>query len=201
MKLSKELIEVLIEEARKLLEELPEFYQYHDLSHTVRVVNASMEIAEHSAVDDYERDLLRLAAWYHDIGYAISLSNHEMTGAAVLCSILSNYNIEERTILLISDLILSTRINQTPVNELEKILCDADNVHLSYNDYSRFSDSLKKELSLLGNSQPSNEDWNEANIHYFENHQYYTDYARLYFGKGKMRNFEILTKTSSLVNS
>ena len=192
MKLKKELIDLLIEEAKHCLRKLPSGYQYHNLDHTKRVMKTSIVIAGISGYSQEEIELLRLIAWYHDIGYIRSNNNHEEVGISILMRRLAKHAVDPQIKFLIADAIRSTKIDQEPLNELGKILCDADTVHLSYPNYSKYADSLREELSFSMNTYLSPDEWRLNNIDFFKQHQYYTDFAKDNFEDGKMRNLEAL---------
>ena len=50
---------------------------YHDLVHTVDVVNSIEEIAAATELTDNETEIVLLAAWFHDLGYTRSREKHE----------------------------------------------------------------------------------------------------------------------------
>ena len=57
--------------------QLPSLFVYHNLQHTEDVAGAAGEIAENSGLDQVKREMLLIAAWFHDTGYIESIENHE----------------------------------------------------------------------------------------------------------------------------
>ena len=50
---------------------------YHKYGHTVDVVNAAEEIALGSDLSNGDREILLIAAWFHDTGYLVQHEGHE----------------------------------------------------------------------------------------------------------------------------
>ena len=65
----------IVEDAQLYLEEilenkLPAHISYHNLSHTQGVVHAAQEIGQASGLSDNELEIIELACWFHDVGFA-----------------------------------------------------------------------------------------------------------------------------------
>ena len=50
----------------------PDFV-YHNLQHTKDVVDAGLEIAEGTGITKEDKELVLIAAWFHDSGYSKSI--------------------------------------------------------------------------------------------------------------------------------
>jgi hypothetical protein len=67
---------------------------------------------------------------------------------------------------------------QSPLSQVEKIMCDADLYHLGSGDYKKINDLLKQEQEYYFKKEFSKKEWRQRNIEFLETHQYFTDYAQ-----------------------
>src|ERR1700743_1333174 len=60
-------------------------YPYHNLEHTVGVVDHSKEIAAHYRLDANDSLVLVVAAWFHDVGHLYGpMPGHEARGVGIM---------------------------------------------------------------------------------------------------------------------
>ena len=109
-----------------LLENLPKHYTYHTIDHIRDVVKQAERIAKKEKVDKSVIQDIKLAAWVHDVGYIWEPNRHEARGVEYATSILTEMKFPKSKISLIAGMILATKIPQSPKNQFEQILCDAD---------------------------------------------------------------------------
>ena len=74
-------------------------------------------------------------------------------------------------------MILATRLPQSPQNELEMILADADMFTLGSKDFWPRNADLRFEVEALGDSI-SDEEWYKSQLEFLQIHQYHTANAR-----------------------
>jgi hypothetical protein len=86
----------------------------------------------------------------------------------------------------ICEMIMATRIPQTPTNLMQEILCDADLDYLGRDDYFMISDRLLMEIKRT-NDLNSN-DWQKLQLDFFNKHQYFTSSANSNRLQGKQIN-------------
>jgi len=178
-----------------LSEELDSKYLYHNLKHTERVVKSTKELLNASGLNKQDQDALILAAWLHDTGYTKGTADHEENSAIIAESFLKKHGVSTDEIVKVKSLILATKRSYEPKTPLEEILRDADASHFGQQSYWETSDYLKEELSLLGLGEYSAKEWCNANIEMFKKeHQFYTDYAKKNWQKGKDKNLKKLIK-------
>jgi hypothetical protein len=67
---------------------------------------------------------------------------------------------------------------QSPVSQIEKILCDADLYHLSTPDFKARNQLLKQEQETLLRRKISKKEWRQGNITFLETHRYFTTYGQ-----------------------
>jgi uncharacterized protein len=100
---------------------------YHGVHHTLDVVQAARRLAEAEGIDDEESvELLHTAACFHDAGFLTTYQGHEEKGGLIAREVLPRYNYLPQQIEIIYGMIMATRIPQTPLTQLERIICDAD---------------------------------------------------------------------------
>lgn len=112
----------ILEMLEKEMPKLP----YHNLDHINDALAAAMTIAKQEQLKLEEIEILRVAVLLHDAGFIRSAKNHEAHGADMAREILPAYGFALAQIETIADMVLATRLPQSPKTFLEKILCDAD---------------------------------------------------------------------------
>lgn len=86
-------------------------------------------------------------------------------------------------------IILATRMDHQPIDELEEIIKDADTSHFGQESYPVTSEFLRQELQLLNIKDYNTEQWRTANIELLtRKHQYYTHYAQVHWQGTKNEN-------------
>lgn len=125
---------------------LPNELYYHSLEHTQEVLRTCKAYIKRDNIPEHEDKLLRLGALTHDIGLTISNENHDLHGKVISTEWMKELNFAESDIRVVQGLIMATRIPQSPKNELEKILCDADLDYLGRSDFYKISKKLYNEL-------------------------------------------------------
>ncbi len=188
------LVEVKDYAERVLKEEFPEGLVYHGLEHTRNVVNAAKEIGEHTHLSSEEMEIVELAAWFHDLGYKNSISDHEERSVELAQKFLKEHNLDDDKIVKVMGCIMATKMPQSPTNMLEKIVCDADLLHLSTDKYFEQSSMLKKEIENLSGEQYSEIDWMDSNKTFFKKHTYFTDYVNEKYADQKQENLKKVKK-------
>ncbi len=166
-------------------EEVPAAYVYHNLQHTLGVVEAVQIIMPHYDLTDAEKEALLLAAWFHDTGYSRSYEDHETASAGIAAEFLSARGACESLIQLVRETILSTRMPQSPHNLAGEILCDADLYHLGTDAFTEGTKALRKELNLVLGKELGKKEWRRKNLDFLQQHRYFTSWAREHLEPGK----------------
>ena len=190
--------EQLLSEARDHVTEVfhqkvkPHFV-FHTLEHTEDVVEACSIMADHYHINEEDRLLLLLAAWFHDTGYSKGeAAGHEEESIRIASEFLSARNEDDTLIQRVSSCIQATRMPQSPVSQIEKILCDSDLYHLATEDFKARSQLLRQEQEVLLGHKISKKDWKRNNIQFLENHKYFTSYGQEVLEPKKYENLEDL---------
>src|SRR6187401_1102212 len=180
----------------RLKNELDPRLGYHNLSHTLDVVEQAEVIAKQEKVNDkHELLLLKTAAVYHDSGFLEVYKNHEEKSCEIATESLKNIFSEE-DIKKICGMIMATKIPQTPHTLLEQIICDADLDYLGRNDFQPISRSLHKEF-LTFKIIPEDIIWDHIQIKFFESHHYFTGTSISKRNGKKLKHLNILKERSN----
>jgi len=158
-----------------------DIFMFHNKRHTKKVVKVAKEICEFEGVSKETRDKILCACWFHDIAYKKNSDNHEQTSAEMAEEFLIDRKVSEEDIEEIKELINATKMPQKPRNKEQEIICDADLSHLGTPNFYEESDRLRHEQTKLLQVEKTELEWTESNINFFQQHQYYTSYAKLHF--------------------
>lgn len=152
---------------------LPAKRTYHSFSHTLDVYRTAVEIGTAEGIEGEELDLLRTAALYHDAGFLISDTDHEACGCQLLRDALPAFGYTNAQIERVCTMVMATRVPQTPVDDLSRILCDADLDYLGRPDFHSIGANLFNEFKHYG--MVTNErEWNELQVRFLTQHRYFT---------------------------
>ena len=172
-------------------------YMFHNLAHTRRVVEATELLAGKEHLNAEDTETLKIAAWFHDIGYCHSCSTHENIGMQEAENFLKSKNVSEEKITLVKSLINATSLNYVPQNIMEEIIKDADLSHIASEDFFEITEFLRQECKLAHQQKISKLDWANINLQFLGvKHQYYTSYAKEFWEPRKQKNIE---KTKVLI--
>ena len=178
-----------------LNEKLSSHYIYHNLAHTQLVVEKVKELSDLSNLSDSEKEILVLAAWFHDTGYTEGIEKHEEKSVSIAESFLKNQNASEETIKAVKDLILATVMGYEPKNISEKIIRDADFAHIGSKDFGDATELLRKEWELTCGKTLTDAEWLQENIHFLtNNHRFYSEAASTNWAAMKTKNLSRLLK-------
>ena len=160
----------------KLKADLPEHLTYHGIEHTMDVLDVCEQYIRRLNLGEEERFLLRIGAVVHDMGFLNGSANHEEVGAGMASELMLKLGMKAAQIEEVTGLVLSTKIPQTPKNELQKIICDADLDYLGRDDYPEISQRLYKEFKFMKVIQ-TDEDWKNLQINFLKAHYFHTPFA------------------------
>lgn len=156
---------------------LPDYYQYHSVRHTIYVEKMACYLGLKMGVSEHELFLLRVAAVYHDTGFLVQPENHEEISCELMESEVKKYGLSAEDIEMVKGMIMATRIPQKPENDLEKILADADLEYLSTENFNKVAKLLYKEYKHF-EPELTHQEWDQRQIMFLENHSYHTQFYR-----------------------
>jgi uncharacterized membrane-anchored protein YitT (DUF2179 family)/predicted metal-dependent HD superfamily phosphohydrolase len=181
----------------KLEKELPAYLSYHNVAHTHSVLKRSLELAELEGVTGEDLDILSTAALFHDAGFIEKYTGHEEVSSRYAKQWLPQFEYSEAQIEAVCELIMATKVPQSPKNHLSAILCDADLYYLGTDDYGIVAEKLYPEFvkeAIATNKM----EWQRQQIKFLESHTYFTKSAiEKLQGKQKKNLILLQEKTES----
>jgi predicted metal-dependent HD superfamily phosphohydrolase len=152
---------------------------YHNYQHTDEVVQR----IEALAVDLNPSDLvlLKIAGWFHDLGYLHSYKEHEEKGMFLAQNYLEN-KIDTASIHRITACIEATKMSFKPRNFLEEIIKDAD---IGYGVTERFMQTgtlLRKEWVAFSVKSFTDKEWEILQYEFLTSVHFYTAIAQQKYG-------------------
>ncbi len=187
------ILEEAEEFASKILKnEVSEKMTYHNYDHTQQVVNMAARICEEMKVSAEEREIVLLAAWFHDLGYCNGGLRHEEQSRDIAVKFLEERNYSKDKIERVSSCIMATQMPQNPKDQLGQILCDSDLSHLGSEGYLKKSELLRQEIELVKGQKLDKLAWLSINKAFLEGHCFFTEYAKSWFGKGITENLKLV---------
>jgi adenylate cyclase len=173
---------------RKLSKDLPDTLTYHNLEHTVRVVEAAKEIGLAEGLRGEALENLLIAAWFHDIGYLKNYVGHEEESQQMAQRFLEEIMVDETRIAKIQRLIMATKFRHAPSDHLEKILIDADRVAMGASYFIPLGEHLRQEWGTYLQKTYTDLEWTEVQLQYLEETQFFTTYAGFTYGFERQNN-------------
>jgi predicted metal-dependent HD superfamily phosphohydrolase len=183
----------------RLEKELDPKLGYHNLSHTLDVLEQAQIVAHNEGVTDkHDLLLLKTAAVFHDSGFLFVYKGHEERSCEIATKYLKDV-FNDNDLKKIHGMIMATQIPQTPHNLLEQIICDADLDYLGRNDFEPISKHLHKEFITL-NIITADCVWDHVQIKFFEVHHYFTKTAIEKRNMIKLKHLAMLKQRSNWKN-
>jgi uncharacterized protein len=175
---------------QRLEQELAPDLYYHSLEHTQDDVwPAAKKLGELAGVQGEDLLLLQTAALYHDIGFVKQNFDHETASAQIVQETLPRFGYSAGQIQRITDLIMATKLPQSPKNLLEELMADADLDVLGRDDFFISTLKLRSELEAYGRPTTLKE-WYTIQLNFLQSHTYFTAIARSLRLAQKQQNIE-----------
>jgi uncharacterized membrane-anchored protein YitT (DUF2179 family)/predicted metal-dependent HD superfamily phosphohydrolase len=161
---------------KKLEAELPAFLTYHNVQHTIGVLETIEHLIIKEKVANEDSWLLLTAGLFHDAGFIKEYQNHEEQSCVIAREVLPQFDYTEESIKRIEQLIMATKLPQAPATHLEQIICDADLYYLGAEDFFPTAEKLYKEFKQE-EIVSSYEDWQTRQLKFLETHRFFTTTA------------------------
>jgi len=194
MKVSQNIVNKAEKVVTDLLLTLPETMVYHNLNHTREVVRAADKIGTYANLTEEEKEILMLSAWFHDSGFKYDYDTHEEKSVEIAKEFLVQNNYPKDKIEKVVSSINSTKNGQKPKTLTERVLNDADFIHLSKKTYFDNLLLLKSELENAKGSKLIDSEWYEKNLEFLKSHQYNTEYGKTVLMPKVEKNIETQSK-------
>lgn len=149
---------------------------YHSIAHTKDVMQSAERLGGNCGLNESELELLKVAAAFHDSGFLLGYANHEKKGCELVQDLCPGFGYSAEEVNIICDMIMATKIPQSPESLLQQVLCDADLDYLGREDFGPISRSLFKEF-LHYDVVKNEAEWMRLQVSFFEAHQYWTSCA------------------------
>lgn len=196
----KNITHLAINYASQLLnEKLTTEFSYHNLPHTLEVLENVIEIGSNTSISEEKLELLKLAAIFHDTGMTISCNDHEVNSCKIAKEFFSKNNIKNETIEEIEQLILSTNLEKVPNTIGQKILRDSDILHTGKKKFYSKSLLLKSEIEALEKREIPELSWVDSTLEFLGNTGFFTKYAKDNYSDRKQKNIIKLKKKRDMI--
>lgn len=163
---------------RLLIHDLPADRIFHNLHHTIDVVQGVLEIGRAEKLSEKEMEIVLLAAWFHDTGHVKTYAGHEVESCNIAREFLERKQYPAQETDRVIGCISATKMPQSPQNHLEEILCDADMYHLSHPTYEQSQVLLREEWWLTLGHERTDQEWEQENDLFLLEHTYFTAYGK-----------------------
>lgn len=170
---------------------------YHSLEHTLDVISAANRIAKEERMNEEISELINVAALLHDTGFLIQYFNNEPEACKLAGEWMPQFGYNPDQVKMVCEMILATRIPQTPPHHFARIICDADLDYLGRDDFFPIGQKLFQEFLMHG-VVDGEESWNRLQVSFLESHQFFTETSVNMRTQVKMQH---LNKLKTLVNS
>ena len=177
-----------------LTNNLPEGCVYHNIDHTLSVVETAKLIGEHSNLSNEDMEILLLASWFHDTGMVSHYDGHEEKSIEIFKDFTGKNHFPGDMVEKVIKLIRATKIPHNPQSLLEKIICDADLSHIGKKGFQSTTKLLRLEWEKMLGKKYTGAEWLNANIDFLTKNKFRTDYANEIFEEQRKLNIEKLKK-------
>jgi len=175
--------DALVEDAKDyvasiLTHDLSDKCLFHTINHTLDVLKNAEIIGKYCKLEVEALNVLRICALFHDVGYVDAYDDHEIFSAKRATTYLKSKNIDQETIHQIEVAIHSTKTPQNPKDKISKILCDADLMNLTFDDYFEQIDLMRKEWEKVGKAKLDRNEFHIKSLEFFKTHKYHSEYGK-----------------------
>lgn len=158
-----------------LQRQIPDAYSYHNYAHTLYVQDKARQGALREGLNEQERRLLDAAALWHDTGYTNTYKGHEEASCVLAKKHLGDFGFTPAEIDRICEMIMATKIPQSPVDLAGRILADADLAYLGTADAEEDAALLFEEMRSVNPALTENQ-WLQQQVQFLEQHRFFTPY-------------------------
>ena len=152
-------------------------HSYHSIEHTQLVVNVASKISDFEGLDKRNTEIVIVAAWFHDIGHAVSINNHEDESCKIARQFLAGNKVDEEFILAVEACICSTKQGAQKKSLNDKILSDADNAHTGLPNFMEISNLFRKELGNFADKKITKLEYWKKTLVFLKETKFLTEYA------------------------
>ena len=181
---------------RKLETGLPSYLLYHNTDHTKGVVKTVENLAIKEKIAGDDLILLKTAALFHDTGFLHDHQEHEDISCQEAQKYLPDFGYTKDQVGVVCNMIMATKLPQSPETHLAQVLCDADLYYIGTEQYTETADGLFLELKRFGIIKTKME-WELKQIEFLSAHKFFTKTAQNELEIQKQVNLQKLRKSVS----
>lgn len=170
---------------------------YHSVDHTLDVVSAANRIAQEERMDEEITELINVAALMHDTGFLVQYFDNEPEACKLTREWMPQFGYQAEQIKVVCEMVMATRVPQTPPHHFARIICDADLDYLGRDDFFTIGHRLYQEFLIHG-VVDGEQSWNRLQVRFLESHQFFTATSANTRTQVKLQH---LDKLKTLVNS
>jgi hypothetical protein len=166
---------------------------FHNFGRSRALVDASREIAKGSKLDDEELEVVLLAAWFHDTGYAAARDGGQKKSIELARSFLA----DERQPQQLADAVAACiEAARAPLqdNPMHEVLHDALLLPMVSKNYLAEAEQIRLERQRRNGERYSDVEWSQTCIEFFDSNQFRTRYAQLQYNDRRAANLVGLHK-------
>lgn len=167
---------------------------YHNLNHTLQVRTVACDLANQMNLSQPEKEVLALAALFHDTGFTKTYEGHEKASQEIAEAFLKQQDYPEELINRVKQTISATIPDQAPVTQIDAILKDADLHSIGTEGYFDKLVNLRKEWEEEMKLTYTDAEWDKLNYRFLKQHDFYTPAAKEQFGPQREKNIKTLKK-------
>ncbi|PSR56158.1 metal-dependent phosphohydrolase [Adhaeribacter arboris] len=171
-------------------EKLSKKYVYHNYKHTSDIVQEASILADAYQLPESEKEILLLAAWFHDTGYLDIYQGHEERSVEIATAFLQQENYPPAQIQRISSCILATKASVKPANLLEEILVDADISNIGKKTFFPNAELLRAEWEIFLNNFYTDAEWAQYQLDFLQATQFHTEAAQRRYNDQLAKNIQ-----------
>lgn len=165
-------------------------YLFHNYKHTLEVVKTAEELADKNDLSEEDKELIVLAAWFHDSGLIDNYEEHEKASARRAEEFLKKHDYPANKIEKVKSHIISTKYDVPPENLQEEILHDADIVHIGKKGFFRKGELLRVEKENFLNKSYTELEWQKNQYDFLINNDFITQPAKKNYEKRRAKNIK-----------
>ncbi|QNF31687.1 HD domain-containing protein [Adhaeribacter swui] len=159
-------------------DKLSKKYVYHNYRHTLEISQEASLLADDYQLPESEKEILLLAAWFHDTGYTETYQGHEDRSAEIATAFLQQQNYPAAQIQRVKACILATKAGSQPASLLEEILADADISNIGKKTFFPNAELLRAEWEIFLNKFYTDAEWAQYQLDFLEATQFKTEAAQ-----------------------
>jgi len=150
---------------------------FHNFPHTKKLVEIAEVIGNAARLKDADLEIVKVAAWFYDIGFLNKNSDPAKQSAEAAVAFLSQQNYPAENIEIAKNSLLSFDVDHNPGNPLEEVLSDSVNYYIGTKNYHDKSELMRMEIENFSSEKISERKWLKREIEILSIHKYYTKHA------------------------